>query len=378
MREANVQSQRLNIVFAGGGTGGHLFPALAIADEVRRNKPDVRITFIGTRNRIEARVVPQYGFGFEAIWISGFRRKWTLDNVLFPMKVVISLMQSFALMWKLKPQVVVGTGGYVCGPPLFAASLLGIPTLIQEQNSYPGVTTRLLAKRAREVHLSFAGSQRFLVRSDNVHVSGNPTRENVGRVSRDEGAAYFGLSPDRRTLLIFGGSLGAASINRAVAKALSGLMVSEVQVIWQTGESEFERLKTLADQMGKDRVKVYRFIDRMEYGYAACDLAVCRAGATTVAELAKAGVASVLVPYPFAAADHQTENAGAMVEAGAAVMVRDAELDEKLWVTVEGLLADPVRLQAMRSGALRVGNPDAAAVLARAVVNLAGARYGRN
>jgi UDP-N-acetylglucosamine--N-acetylmuramyl-(pentapeptide) pyrophosphoryl-undecaprenol N-acetylglucosamine transferase len=150
-----VQRQRLNIVFAGGGTGGHLFPGLAIADEVRRSTPGAEITFIGTRKKIEARVVPQYGFRFEAIWISGFRRRWTVDNLLFPLKVMVSMVQSFLLMWKLKPRVVVGTGGYVCGPPLLAASLLGIPTLIQEQNSYPGVTTRLLAARAKEVHLSF-------------------------------------------------------------------------------------------------------------------------------------------------------------------------------------------------------------------------------
>jgi len=371
-----VQQQRLNIVFAGGGTGGHLFPALAIADEIRRKIPDAGITFIGTRNRIEARVVPEHGFRFESIWISGFRRKWTVDNVLFPFKIMTSLVQSVILMRRLTPRVVVGTGGYVCGPPLFAASLLGIPTLIQEQNGYPGVTTRLLAGRASEVHLSFESSRRYLARRDHVFVSGNPTRERVGKIMRPEGAAYFGIDPDKKTLLVFGGSLGAASINRAVARVLPSLMTHQVQVIWQIGEGGFEQMKAQIPPDAGNRVKPYRFIDKMEYAYAACDLAVCRAGATTVAELSKASVPSVLVPYPFAAADHQTQNAQAMVEAGAAVMIADAELEGRLLETVDSLLSDPARLQGMRAGAFRAGKHDATAVLARAVVDLAGAGYG--
>ena len=372
-----MERQRLNIVFAGGGTGGHLFPALAMADEVRKKVPDADITFIGTRNRIEARVVPQHGYRFEAIWISGFRRKWNLDNVLFPLKIATSVIQSFVLMWKLKPRVVVGTGGYVCGPPLFAASFLGIPTLIQEQNSYPGVTTRLLAARVKEVHLSFESSRRYVTRRDNVYVSGNPTRENMGKVPRAEGAAWFGMNPERKTLLVFGGSLGASSINSAVAKILPSLIASQIQIVWQIGEGDFDRMKALVPRGAGEQVKVYRFIDKMEYAYAACDLAVCRAGATTVAELARAGVVSVLVPYPFAAADHQTENARAMVDAGAAVMIKDTEIGGKLLETVEALFADRGRLQGMRSKASQVGNPDATAILARAVINLAGAAYGR-
>jgi len=338
--------------------------------------PRAGITFIGTRNRIEARLVPGHQFGFEAIWISGLRRRWTIENVLFPVKVLVSIIQSLLLLRRLRPGVVVGTGGYVCGPPLFAASLLGIPTLIQEQNSYPGITTRLLAKRADEVHLTFDGSRKYLTRSDNVHVSGNPTRENVGKIGRAEGATAFGLIPDRRTLLVFGGSLGASSINAAVTHMLPWLRAEQVQLLWQVGETDFDGLRArIAPETG-DRIRMYRFIDRMEDAYAACDLAVCRAGATTVAELARAGVPSVLVPYPHAAADHQTENARAMVEKGAAVMVRDADLQGTLQETVQQLLCDPGRLREMRAGALRSGNPDAAAVLARAVLHLADTAHG--
>ncbi len=375
-----MQQKRLSIVFAGAGTGGHLFPAIAIADEIRKTKPDTEITFIGTRHKMEARIVPEHGFKFETIWVSGFRRKLTIENILFPVKFIVALVQSFVLMKKIRPHVVVGTGGYVCGPPVFVASLLGIPTLIQEQNSYPGVTTRLLASHVNEVHLSFKNSQRYLKRSDNVRISGNPTRESVGRVSREDGALHFSIDPGKRTLLVFGGSLGASSINNAVLKILPQLISTGIQVVWQTGSMGYPRIEVEANKVSvasDGLVKVYTFIDKMEFAYAACDLTVCRAGATTISELTKAGVASILIPYPQAAADHQTENARAMVETGAAVMIRDVELDDRLLATVETLMSDSVVLETMRTNALSMGNPDATVVLARAVVDLANTEHGR-
>ena len=358
-----------------------MFPGIAIADELKSSEPDARITFIGTRQKIESKVVPQHGYRFEAILVSGFRRKPTLENLLFPVKFVIALVQSLVLLWKLRPGVVVGTGGYVAGPPLFAASLLGIPTLIQEQNSYPGVTTRLLSSRAREVHLSFKSSERYLRRRDNVYISGNPTRREIGKISREEARALFSLDASRPVLLVFGGSLGASSINNAVLQSLPRLISKRLQVIWQTGETDFAHIDAEATRQSRESggvVKVHKFIERMEYAYAACDLAVCRAGATTVAELANAGVPSVLVPYPHAAADHQTENARAMVDAGAAVMIRDSDLAGQLFETIEKLLADPEKLQAMGQAAKRVGKPDAAATIARSVLALARSKHERD
>jgi UDP-N-acetylglucosamine--N-acetylmuramyl-(pentapeptide) pyrophosphoryl-undecaprenol N-acetylglucosamine transferase len=375
-----VQQKQLSIVFAGGGTGGHLFPAIAIADEIKRTRPEAEITFIGTQHKIEAKVVPQHGYGFETIWVSGLRRRLSLENILFPVKFVVALVQSLFLIRRLNPDVVVGTGGYVCGPPLFVASLLGIPTLIQEQNSYPGITTRLMASRANEVHLSFNHSQRYLRRTDNVHISGNPTRAGVGKISRDAGAEYLGLRSGKLTLLVFGGSLGASSINDAVLGILPQLVAKGIQIVWQTGESDYQRIESEASRLANTSggiVKVHKFIDKMEYAYAACDLAVCRAGATTVAELSKAGVPSVLIPYPYAAADHQTENARAMVEAGAAVMIKDADLRVELLSAVQKLIADRDRLQRMQEHARRVGNADAASIIARAALNLANAKHGR-
>jgi len=277
--------------------------------------------------------------------------------------------------------VVVGTGGYVCGPPLFIASLLGFPTLIQEQNSFPGVTTRLLASRVSQVHLSFKSSQRYLRQHDNVRVSGNPTRESVGKIARSEGAAYFDIEPSKQTLLVFGGSQGAQSINNAVVAILDQLLSRGVQVLWQTGESDYAAMVSKANQLvgySNGTARVYKFIERMECAYAACDIALCRSGATTVAELTKAGVPSILVPYPFAAADHQTENAKGVVEAGGAVMIADAELSNSLWNTIESLLNDPDRLHEMKRKALSLAMPDATSVLAAAVLELAGAAHERS
>lgn len=369
-----MQPQRLRIVFAGGGTGGHLFPAIAIADEVKRLRPETDITFVGTKEKIEARVVPACGYAFTTIWVSGFRRKLTLENLLFPLKLFVSLIQSFILLKKLKPHVVVGTGGYVCGPVVFLASLLGIPTLIQEQNSYPGATTRMLAARVDEVHVSFESSVRFLSGAKNVSVSGNPTRSAIGTISRAEACRYFEVDEGTITLLVFGGSLGARSINTAVLAALPTLGQLSVQIIWQTGPKEYEHVQSAVGKRlasSEAVVKVFKFIEKMEYAYALADLAVCRAGATTVAELARAGVPSVLVPYPYAAAGHQTENAKALVEGGASVMIPDDQLHEQLVGRIVELLGNSSRRADMAAKARALARPNAATELAQAVLHLA-------
>lgn len=364
---------RLAVVFAGGGTGGHLYPAIAIADELRRRCPDAKITFVGTKGKIEARVVPATGYGFATIWVSGFRRTLSWSLLLFPIKMIVSVFQSLALLRRLRPSVVVGTGGYVSGPPVFAATVLGIPALLQEQNSYPGVTTRLLAGRVQEVHLTFEASRRFLRRTDNVRLSGNPVRSAVGGAGRAEAARFFGLQPSVTTLLVFGGSLGAATVNAAVRRHLRTLLDRGLQLIWQTGrEDAAAAARAVRAEGAEERVKVSPFIEHMEFAFAAADLAVCRAGATTLAELALAGLPSVLVPYPYAAADHQTENARAMVQQGAALLCPDSEAGHRLGPMVLELVNDPGRLRSMAQQARSMARPDAAAVLADAVVRLAG------
>jgi UDP-N-acetylglucosamine--N-acetylmuramyl-(pentapeptide) pyrophosphoryl-undecaprenol N-acetylglucosamine transferase len=369
----------MHVLFAAGGTGGHLFPALSIADEVKRLRPDAVIEFVGASRNMEATVVPGRGYAFHAISVAGFQRRRLAANLFFPIRLAIALGQSWRLLSRLQPDVVVGTGGYVTGPPLFVASLRGIPTLIQEQNSYPGITTRLLAKRAKEVHLAFDAARRFLKRSEGVFLSGNPIRSGVGAVSRKEAAAFFGLDPDQRTLLVTGGSQGAASLNRAVMHALPGLLEDRIQIVWLTGRNEYERITQAVAHMGdagkKERVKVFGFLKEMENAWASCDVVVCRAGASTLAEVTRAGVPSVLVPYPFAAADHQTGNAQAMVEQGAALLCKDQMIDQDLYRMAHDLFEDTEKRQRMAAAARSLATPEAAATLANAVIRLATERH---
>lgn len=365
---------RLAVVFAGGGTGGHLYPALSIAQALRQRRADADILFIGTQGKIEARVVPASGFAFRSIDVSGFARKLSVDTLTFPARAVGAVMQSLGILRSFAPDVVVGTGGYVCGPPLAAGMILGIPTLIQEQNGYPGVTTRLLARRATEVHLTFESSRKYLKRADNVHVTGNPTRASIGSVSRAAGAAAFGLDPARTTVLVVGGSQGATALNKVLQRSIGTITAGGAQVIWGCGSRDAEACQRSVAALPGDeaaRAKVLPYIEHMENAYAACDLAISRSGASTLAEMTRAGVPSVLVPYPYAAADHQTANARVMAEAGASVLVEEGHADAELMGVVMAILHDQGRRQGMSERARSLGRPEAANVLADAVLKLA-------
>ncbi len=368
---AAESAQRPRIVVTGGGTGGHLYPALAIAGEIQRRREDIEIVFIGTAGKIEARVVPREGYRFETIWISGFRRTLRWSLFLFPLKVCVSLVQSWFVLRRLRPSVVVGTGGYVCGPPVFVASLLGIPAILQEQNSYPGVTTRLLAKHAAVVFISYEESRRYLPAAAKTVLVGNPARSSVGNAGREEAATFFRIRSGAATVLIFGGSLGATSINRAVQQALPELLGEENQLLWQTGERDVDAAKAAVRNLTpeqQERVRVLAFIDRMDLAYGASDLAVCRSGASTLAELALAGLPAILVPYPHAAADHQTENAKAVAAQGAALICADSEIASKLGGLLNGLLIDKAGRASMAQRMRSLARPDAAAMIAETVI----------
>lgn len=350
----------LRIIIAGGGTGGHLFPAIAIAEEFKRIRPDAEILFVGTKEKIEARVVPQYGFQFQSIWISGVHRKRFFKNLLVPLKIIVAMMQSYSIIKNYKPNVVIGTGGYTAGPVLFVASLMKIPTMIHEQNSYPGVTTRMLSKRVSQVHLSFEESKKYFSKKENLIVSGNPTRGSLEQVNQADALKYFGLSGEKqKTVLVFGGSLGARTINNAMLKCIEQLVKQNVWVIWQTGKEDFERIQKKCASYAQ-AVKVFAFIDRMEYAYAISDIVVCRAGATTIAELTRLGKAAILIPYPHAAADHQTENAKVLAAAGAAQLLYDSDAVEQLPEILSNVLSNEEKLSAMRTASKHLGRPDAA------------------
>jgi UDP-N-acetylglucosamine--N-acetylmuramyl-(pentapeptide) pyrophosphoryl-undecaprenol N-acetylglucosamine transferase len=356
-----------HILIAAGGTGGHVFPALAIADELKKLSPGTIFLFVGTKDKIEARIVPQRGYAFTSIWISGFHRNLRIGNLLFPLKVIVSIVQSLVLILKFQPDVAIGTGGYACGPVLYLASLFGIPTVVHESNSYPGITTRMLSNRATKLFTAFEATRRWLKRSDNIEVVGTPTRASLGAVLQEDGLKFFGLDTKKKTVLVFGGSLGAASINQATKEIVDEFSQSGVQFIWQTGKTD----AVLAETMNQKPIGwVHPFIDAMENAYAAADVVVCRAGATTIAEITRLGKASILVPYPHAAADHQTVNARTLSDAGAAVMIADSELSLRLQPELLLLLNDDVRRLVLSEACRKFGKPDAGSSIAQKILTL--------
>jgi UDP-N-acetylglucosamine--N-acetylmuramyl-(pentapeptide) pyrophosphoryl-undecaprenol N-acetylglucosamine transferase len=352
----------------GGGTGGHVFPSVAIADEIKKLNPKVEILFVGTKKRMESRIIPKRGFAFRAIWISGWTRKLRWESVLFPLKVIVAMIQSFFILKNFKPDVVVGTGGYVCGPVVRTASYIGVPTVIQEQNSYPGVTTRMLAPGATQVHITFEETRKYLKRQDNVYLSGNPTRQELDSVTRDEALRKFNFDASRFVLLVFGGSQGAMTINNAIIESMKVLDEYNVQLLWITGDVMYDKIRQ-AIKPGSDRI-IVPFLDDMGAAYAAATLAVCRAGATTIAELTRTGVPSVLVPYPFAAANHQEFNARTLSDHGAAMLLQNDDLIHTLPVLLRNLFDKPEKLHEMRTNARSLGKPDAGNIIAQAIIEL--------
>lgn len=352
------------LLFAAGGTGGHIFPAMAVADKCRELSPGCEIEFVGTRGRLEEKVVPRAGYPLNFLWISGFDGKLSLKALLLPLKIGVSFVQAFMLLGRFKPHAVICAGAYVSYPIGMMASLRGIPLVLMESNALPGKTVRKLAPRAAEVHVAFGATTEYL-KGGNVYVSGNPVRKIFFDTYEQRAARqHFGLDPDRPTLFAFGGSLGARSINNALDPIFQNLLDEGVQVIWQTGTS----------YTGGERREagLYRstFIHEMELGYAAADLVLARAGATTIAELAAVGKPGILVPLPTAADDHQRVNAVAMQRADAAEMILDAELSEKLLPTILRLIRDAAHLEKMSRNVARMAVRNADEKIARSVLEL--------
>ncbi|UCD16978.1 MAG: undecaprenyldiphospho-muramoylpentapeptide beta-N-acetylglucosaminyltransferase [Candidatus Zixiibacteriota bacterium] len=318
---------RVRAIFAGGGTGGHLFPALAIADKLRARiapayQADFR--FVGTKRGIEYKMRDKLGYPLHLMSVRGFRRSAILSNLLFPFFLFGALIKSIILILRFHPDIVIGTGGYVMGPVFLAATMLNISRVIQEQNSYPGITTRQLALKADKVFLGFADAKAHLKPGCNTVVTGNPIKEVIGTIPREEGLRHFKLSDAKKTILILGGSQGAMSINLNILDCLKDLPDGH-QLIWQTGERGYRELVDLAG----DRLQghaVFPITDRIELAYAAADIAIARAGAITLAELEAAEVPAILIPFPFAAANHQCKNAELFEREGAAVVFGDEQL----------------------------------------------------
>ena len=360
-------ASKYKFLFAGGGTGGHLFPAVAVAQEIKEMKPKAEILFVGTKNKIEGRVLPKLGFPLKSIWIEGFYRKFDLRNLLFPLRLIVSVAQSLFINIVYKPKVAIGTGGYAAGPAIWAAWVLGAKIILLEQNSYPGVTTRLLERYANEVHLSFEDSKKYLKRKNVHYLTGNPVRKNLGSSSKQDALRLFGLSSEKKTLLVLGGSLGARSLNTAVKKNVKSISENEIQIIWQTGKNYYNDYKNL----NSDMVKVHDFIEDMNAAYSACDLMLARAGATTIAEILVLGIPCVLVPSPNVAENHQYYNAKSLADKGAAILIEDAKVADELPNIVFNTLSSNNQLNKLRNNALSIAKPNAAKEIAKNAVKYA-------
>lgn len=365
------------IIISGGGSGGHVFPALAIADAIRAKEPDTEILFVGAKGKIEMEKVPLAGYPIKGLWISGLHRKLTMRNLAFPFKLISSLAKSFGIVRSFKPDVVVGVGGFASGPVLQVASWLGIPTLIQEQNSFPGLTNRLLAKRVDKICIAYDRMDRYFPK-DKLVMTGNPVRKVFGeeKIDEAEALAHFGLEPNKKTLFSFGGSLGAQSINEALA-ANAALMKEhpEVQLLWQAGKLYFDRFKE-SEMAQLPNVKIRAFIDRMDLAYAITDLVIARAGALTIAELSQVSQPAILIPSPNVAEDHQTMNAKALKEIKAAVLLPDPQAKEKVISLAVEVVKDQAKLDELAQNVHQLATPEASNLIAEEVFKLLSSKDG--
>jgi UDP-N-acetylglucosamine--N-acetylmuramyl-(pentapeptide) pyrophosphoryl-undecaprenol N-acetylglucosamine transferase len=359
------------ILISGGGTGGHIFPAIAIADAIKRLHPESEFLFVGARDRMEMEKVPKAGYEIKGLEISGFQRSLSLKNLSFPFKLMKSIAVSKKIIKEFKPDVAVGVGGYASGPMLHVASKRNIPSLIQEQNSFPGITNRLLAKNVNRICVAYHGMEKWFPK-EKILMTGNPVRSAVVDIAnkKDEGIAFFGLDNSKKTLLVVGGSLGARTINESIAAAADEIEASPYQVIWQTGKHYAEQAAALIAKKGLKSIVATTFIERMDLAYAAADLVISRAGAMALSELCLIGKPSVLVPSPNVAEDHQTKNAMALVKNSAAKMVTDADSRGVLWSTVEALFEKPSEMEQLARNAKAMGQANSDVRIAEEVLKL--------
>jgi UDP-N-acetylglucosamine--N-acetylmuramyl-(pentapeptide) pyrophosphoryl-undecaprenol N-acetylglucosamine transferase len=362
----------MKVIISAGGTGGHIFPAIAVADELRRRDPSVQILFVGAKGKMEMERVPKAGYAIEGLWISGFQRRLTWQNLMFPFKVISSMWKARRIINEFKPDVVVGFGGFASGPTLRVAASKGIPTVLQEQNSYAGVTNKLLAEKAVKICVAYPNMERFFPK-EKVVLTGNPVRSDILNLhaKKAEGIKHFNLNPNRKTIVIIGGSLGARTLNRAMeANADLIAQSQDVQILWQCGklyETDFKDGKAA----NLPNVQMKTFIDRMDLVYAAADVIIARAGALTISELCLAGVPSVLVPSPNVAEDHQTQNAMSLVNENAAILVKDIHAKEEMIEKALQILRNDLLQSDLKNNILRLGRPYACKDIADEIMHAA-------
>ncbi len=343
--------EKYKFILSGGGTGGHIYPAIAIANELKFRFPDAEFLFVGAKDKMEMQKVPQAGYAIKGLWIAGLQRKLTLQNAMFPFKLFDSLWKSRKIIKQFKPNVVIGTGGFASGPLLQMANMMHIPTVIQEQNSFPGITNKLLSKKANKICVAYENLERFFPKEKMI-LTGNPVRQDLIDIEskREEAIQYFNLDVNKKTLLVLGGSLGARRVNQLIEKELDKIVAQNVQIIWQCGKLYFEDYKKYNSPLTPEggtsndnktnNVQVLTFIDRMDLVYAAADIVISRAGASSVSELCIVGKPVIFIPSPNVAEDHQTKNAKSIVDKKGAIMIKESELDSEFSLVFEALLKD--------------------------------------
>jgi UDP-N-acetylglucosamine--N-acetylmuramyl-(pentapeptide) pyrophosphoryl-undecaprenol N-acetylglucosamine transferase len=358
------------VIIAGGGTGGHIFPAIAIANALKKLQPDINILFVGATGKMEMEKVPQAGYPIEGLEIAGFNRSNIFKNILLPFKIWKSLRKAKAILQNFQPDAVVGVGGYASFPMLNRAQKNGIPTLIQEQNSFAGKTNKILGKKAKKICVAYDGMEKFFP-ADKLVMTGNPVRNNISQsaVTREDALHHFGLRTDKQTIFAVGGSLGAKSINEGLQPLLKAIVDKDIQLIWQTGKPYYDTAKAAAAPY-ESHIKVYDFINVMDFAYKAADVVLSRAGALAIAELCVVKKPVIFVPYPFAAEDHQTSNAMNLVNKQAGLIIKDEDVKSQLSSVLFSLLQNKALMEQLENHIGKLGNPNADMVIAKQVLEI--------
>lgn len=366
-----MRKDNKHIIISGGGTGGHVFPAISIANALKETEPGIDILFVGAKGRMEMEKVPKAGYEIKGLPIMGIQRKLTLKNLQVPFKLFQSLRQAKRIIKAFKPDVVVGVGGYASGPVLRIASRRGIPTVIQEQNSYAGITNRLLAKRADKICVAYDGMEHYFPKEKIIN-TGNPVRKDIIPTAdkREEAIRHFNLSAEKKTILSLGGSLGAGSINNSIIKELKQFGTNDIQLLWQCGKNYYHKANEALQHYNLPNVKLMDFINRMDLAYAAADVIISRAGAGTISELALVNRPVILVPSPNVAEDHQTKNARSLADKKAAIIIKDNETQDKLIQETLDLIKNEGKMKALKQNIQTFAKPDSAKTIANEILKL--------
>jgi len=366
-----MKSKQIKIIISGGGTGGHIFPAIAIANALKKIKPDIEILFVGATGKMEMEKVPAAGYKIIGLPVAGFQRRLTLKNITFLFKLFASMRQAKKIIKDFNPDVVVGVGGYASGPVLKSATKRKIPTLIQEQNSYPGITNKILAKHVNKICVAYDGMDKFFSK-EKIFITGNPVRQDITNMEgkRERAFEFFGLNPEKKTVVVLGGSLGARTINESISQGLEILKNENIQLVWQTGKTYFPTAMERIESTNSTSLKTFDFITKMDYAYAVADLIVSRAGAISISELCVVQKPSILVPSPNVAEDHQTKNAYVLSNHQAAILVKDKDAHETLITEIITVLKDEKLLISLKEKIAGMAYNNSSEMIANEVLSL--------